>query len=211
METAQVVHPGLHAPGGERFRTLAIVLVIGVAIAGAAIFLDGSRAASFTTVTLTGDASGPRPLVGGAPPDFAATTVTGEAFRLADLRGRPIWLTFGASWCADCRAESPDLQATIDRYAPAGLAMVSVWIDEGDQDVRDYATRAGLDFTMIADPSTALAGRYRVFGLPTHLFVGPDGTIREIRLGGLPAAEMDRLAGTIVREARPAWSPEARP
>ncbi len=199
METTPVGRQGLHAQGGERLRTLAIVLVIGVAIAGAAIFLDRPGAASFTTVWLTGDASGPRPLVGGTPPDFAATTVAGEAFRLADLRGRPVWLTFGASWCADCRAESPELQATYERYAPAGLAMVSVWIDEADQDVRDYAARAGLGFTMISDPSTALAGRYRVYGLPTHLFIGPDGTIREIRLGGLPASEMDRLAGSIVR------------
>ncbi len=175
------------------------MLVIGVAVAGAAIFLDRLGAASFTTISLTGDASGPRPLVGSTPPDFAATTVTGEAFRLADLRGRPVWLTFGASWCADCRAESPELQATYERYAPAGLAMVSVWIDEGDQDVRDYAARAGLDFTMIADPSRALAGRYRVYGLPTHLLIGPDGTIREIRLGGLRASEMDRLASAVVR------------
>jgi hypothetical protein len=34
---------------------------------------------------------------GCAPPDFAATTVTGETFRLADPRGRPVWLTALAS------------------------------------------------------------------------------------------------------------------
>lgn len=199
METTQVPRPQRHASGGERIRTLTILLAIGVAIAGATILLDRAGAPGFTTITLSGDASGSRPLVGGAPPDFTATTVTGEAFRLADLRGRPVWLTFGASWCADCRAEAPDLQSTYERYAPAGLAVVSIWIDEGDKDVRDYAARAGLGFTMIADPTTALASRYRTYGLPTHLFIGSDGTIRAIRLGGLPPGEMDALADAIIR------------
>lgn len=199
MESTQVVRPGFRLPGGERSRTVAIMLLVGIAIAGATYLLDRSGATGFTTVELTGDTSGPRPLVGGPPPDFAATTVDGEPFRLADLAGRPIWLTFGATWCADCRAEAPDLQATFERYAPAGLAVVSIWIEEGDQDVRDYASRVGLDFTKIADPSTALASRYRIYGLPTHFFIAPDGTIREIRLGGLRAEEMDRLARSILQ------------
>jgi peroxiredoxin len=199
METAPVLRAQLPASGGERRGTLTILLVIGVAIAAATILLDRAGAPGFTTITLTGDASGSRPLVGGAPPDFVATTATGEAFRLEDLRGRPIWLTFGASWCADCRAEAPDLQATYERYAPAGLALVSIWIDEGDRDVRDYAARVGLDYTMIADPTKALASRYGTYGLPTHIFIGPDGTIRTIRLGGLPPGEMDALANSIIR------------
>jgi peroxiredoxin len=193
---APAARPGLRLPGGERVRTLAIMLVVGAAIAAGAYLLD--RTDGYTTVELTGDTSGVRPVVGGAPPEFSATTVDGEPFKLADLAGRPIWLTFGASWCADCRAEAPDLQATYARYAPAGLAVVSIWIEESDQEVRDYAARVGLDFTMIADPSTSLASRYRTYGLPTHFFINPDGTIREIRIGGLPAAEMDRLVKSIL-------------
>jgi peroxiredoxin len=199
METTQAVHSGLRGPGRERLRTLAIMVIVGAAIAGATYLLERSGATGYTTIELTGDTSGVRPLVGGSPPNFAATTVDGEAFKLSDLAGRPIWLTFGATWCADCRAEAPDLQATYERYAPAGLAVVSIWIEEGDAEVRDYASRVGLTFTKIADPSTALASRYRTYGLPTHFFIGPDGTIREIRLGGLRAEEMDRLVRSILQ------------
>ncbi len=199
METMQAIRPGFRAPGGERLRTLVVMLVVGVGIAGATYLLDRSGATSYTTIELTGDTSGARPLVGGPPPEFAAMTVDGEPFRLADLAGKPVWLTFGASWCADCRAEAPDLQATYAKYAPAGLAVVSIWLEESDQEVRDYASRVGLTFTKIADPSTALASRYRIYGLPTHYFIGRDGTIREIRLGGLPKDEMDRLVESIIQ------------
>ncbi|HEX5590214.1 MAG TPA: TlpA disulfide reductase family protein [Candidatus Limnocylindrales bacterium] len=199
METTQQLRPGLRIPGGERVRTLAIMVTAGILIAAAAYLVDATGSNGVTTIELTGDTSGPRPLAGAAPPDFSATTVDGEPFRLADLAGRPIWLTFGASWCADCRAEAPDLQATYAQYAPAGLAVVSIWIEESDADVRAYADRVGLEFTMIADPSTALASRYRTYGLPTHFFIGPDGTIQEIRLGGLPRAEMDRLVESILQ------------
>ena len=199
MATTQVVGPGLRAPGGERLRTLVIMLVVGAAIAGATYLLDRTGATGYTTIELTGDTSGARPLVGGSPPNFSAATVDGEAFKLADLAGRPIWLTFGATWCADCRAEAPDLQATYAKYAPEGLAVVSIWLQESDQEVRDYAARLGLTFTKIADPSTVIASRYRTYGLPTHFFIGPDGAIREIRLGGLPPGEMDRLARSILQ------------
>lgn len=199
METTQANRPGLHAPGGERLRTLAIMLVVGVLIAAGAYFLDQSGAARYTTIELTGDTSGERPIAGSVPPDFSATTVNGDVFRMADLKGRPIWLTFGASWCADCRAEAPDLEATYKQFAPAGLAVVSIWLQENDQDVRDYAARLGLDFTMIADPNTALASRYRTYGLPTHFFIGTDGTVREVRLGGLPREEMARLVESIIQ------------
>ena len=64
--------------------------------------------------------------------------------------------------------------------------------------VRRYAERVGMDIVLIPDPSTTLAGRYRIMGLPTHYFVTADGLIQEIRLGGLPPAEMDRLAVSIV-------------
>jgi peroxiredoxin len=171
--------------------------VVAVAIAVGTMLLDAK--AGFTSVTLTGDTSGPRPTVGQAPPDFTATTTDGKAFSLAALKGQPVWLTFGATWCGDCRAEAPDLQATAAKYRSTGLVVVGVFLQENASNITAYAKRVGMDFTFIPDPSTILASRYRVMGLPTHIFIGRDGLIREMRLGGLPPEEMDRLAQSILR------------
>lgn len=62
-------------------------------------------------VQVTGDTSGPAPEVDKPAQDFAARTVKGEPISLSGLKGRPVWLTFGASWCTARRAEAPDMSA----------------------------------------------------------------------------------------------------
>ena len=40
------------------------------------------------------------------------------------------------------------------------------------------------------DPSTQIAGRYRINGLPTHFFIDREGIIRDMQVGGLNRAAM---------------------
>ena len=186
--------------GSERMRTIVVLVVVGIVLAGAAVVVEQPWTNDgFTDVTLTGDVSGVTPAAGVVAPDFKTTTVDGTPVSVAGFKGRPVWLTFGASWCPDCRGEAPDLQATYEKYAAQGLVVLSIWISEDVQAVRDYASRVGLTFTQVADPSTTIASRYRILGVPTHYFISPDGVIKEVRIGGLPPAEMERLVGTILQ------------
>ncbi len=47
---------------------------------------------------------------GDAAPDFELTALTGETIRLSQLRGQPVLLNMGATWCPDCRREPPLLE-----------------------------------------------------------------------------------------------------
>jgi peroxiredoxin len=185
-------------PGG-RLATLAVVVATAVVIGLVAFLVDQPLASDGpTAVTLAGDTSGPAPAVGAVPPDFSATDTDGKAVSLGALKGTPVWLTFGASWCGDCRAEAPDLEATYEKYKSRGLAVVGVFIEEDATAVAGYAGRVGLTFPMVADPATRIASRYHTLGIPTHVFIGRDGLIREIRIGALEPAEMDRLVASLV-------------
>jgi cytochrome c biogenesis protein CcmG/thiol:disulfide interchange protein DsbE len=182
---------------GGRLATIAIVVVTAAVIAGVAWFID--QPGGTTSVELTGDVANAAPAVGQPPPDFKATLVDGTPVSLSQYAGQPVWLTFGATWCGDCRAEAPDLEATYQKYKDAGLVVLAVNIDEGATAVKDYAARVGLTFPAVADSDTAIASRYRIMGIPTHYFIGRDGTIQQIRLGGLQPQDMEQLVAGIMQ------------
>ncbi|MCH8614165.1 TlpA family protein disulfide reductase [Arsenicicoccus dermatophilus] len=190
---------------GSRRNQLLVLLVTALLVAGGAWLLGGrtgsgrSATAGGQSVTVTGDRSGPAPEVGKAPQDFTATTVTGERVSLASLKGKPVWLTFGASWCTACRAEAPDLEAAYQAAKGQGLQVVAVNLQEKPADVLAYAGRVGLTYPQVADPETALASRFRIAGLPTHFFVDKDGVLRKIHVGGLTRAGMGEQIAAITR------------
>ncbi len=113
----------------------------------------------------------------------------GNPVRLVDLRGRPVWITFWASWCPPCQAETPTIRDLAEAYAPQGLAMVGISVQEATEaDVRAYAEKYDLRHTIAADLAGDVFRRYRVFGLPTQYFLDRDGIIRSIVQGPVTLA-----------------------
>ena len=120
----------------------------------------------------------------------------GNPVRLADLRGNPVWINFWASWCPPCQAETPTIRDTAEAYAPQGLAVVGISVQEAtEDDVRAYAAKYGLEYTVAADLTGDVFRRYRVFGLPTQYFLDENGIIRSIVQGPVtPESAASNLA-----------------
>lgn len=159
---------------------------------------------SFTSVVLAGRATGPAPEVGKPAPDFTATTIEGKKVTLSELRGHPVWLTVGASWCQPCRAENPDVEATYEKYRGQGLKLLAVFIQDNRSDIEAYAERAGLTYPKVDDSDGRIASSYRIVGIPSHFFIDSSGVLREIRISSLDPSTMDEnLAEIGVDVARP--------
>ena len=117
---------------------------------------------------------------------YRLTDLDGQPVRLADLRGRGVWLNFWASWCPPCQSETPILRDLAEHYADEGLTVVGISVQEtSEADVRAYAERYQLGYTIAADVSGHIFRLYRPPGLPTQIFIGPDGAIRSIVLAPL--------------------------
>jgi len=183
--------------GAGRLQTILVIGVTAVVIAVAAVAMGGGTG-GVSQVELAGDVAGAAPAVGAVPPGFSGVTYDGTPVSLADYAGKPMWLTFGASWCPDCRSEIPDVEATYQKYKDQGLVVLGVFISEGASDIAGYAGRAGLTFPIVVDERTVVAGTYRTLGIPTHFFIGADGTIKEIRIGALHRDDMDRAVAAIM-------------
>jgi peroxiredoxin len=149
------------------------------------------EAAGVQAVKLTGAGEGAPPKVGTPAQDFTATTVDGQKVSLSSFKGQAVWLTFGASWCAACKAEAPDIQAAYEKFKPQGVVVLSVSISEDSATVKDYGDRIGLTFPKIADPETRIASAYRVAGIPAHFFIDKAGVLNSVKTGGLSPEQMD--------------------
>ncbi|MDP4013989.1 MAG: TlpA disulfide reductase family protein [Candidatus Nanopelagicales bacterium] len=170
-----------------------LVLAVTSLLVLAAAYIVQTRTATdpgVSAIELTG-AVGEAPEVGKSAPDFTAQTVQGRQVSLSDYRGRPVWLTFGASWCAACQAEAPDIQAAYERAGESGPVVISVYISEDSAAVRDYTERVGLTYPAIADPDTRIASQYRVLGIPVHFFIDRSGVLRATTTGAMSPEQMD--------------------
>jgi peroxiredoxin len=197
MDAAQAPAPQARGLGAGRLRTIAVLVVTAVLVA-VAVWIVDRPADDGVTVRPGQVASGEPPRAGAVPPDFSATAIDGTEVSMAALKGQPTWLTFGASWCPDCRAEATDLQAAYEEYGPQGLAILGVFIDEPEADAKAYADRVGFTFPLVSDPQGRIADLYRTYGIPIHFFVGRDGTIQDVRIGRLTPEDMDQAIGQIL-------------
>lgn len=184
----------------SRMGTLSVLVVTTALVMVAAYLVERpSATAGISKITLSGPSKGAPPKIGTPAQDFTATTTEGKAVSLSDYRGHPVWLTFGASWCAACQAEAPDIETTYQEGKADGLVVLSISINEEASTVRDYSQRLGLTFPTVADPDTRIASAYRVLGIPAHFFIDRAGVLRSVKTGSLSLGKMKTAVKSISR------------
>ena len=135
------------------------------------------------------------------------TDLNGTPIRLADLRGKAVWINFWASWCPPCQFETPTLRTMDQRYRDRGLVIVAVQVQQTVEAGRDYAARYGLGYTIGADVTGAMFHAYKVFALPTQFFIDPNGIVRQIVNGPLDEARAATLIDSILPPGSSGGSP----
>lgn len=139
------------------------------------------------------------PRAGDPAPGFTAVDLDGGARSLAALRGKPVWVVFMASWCAQCRVEAPDVQqAHVERD---DVHVVAVYLSEDQQVAGDYARRLGLTFTQVPDPAAEISAAYGVRAIPAHYFVDARGVVREVAVGALSESQIETHLDRLVSPA----------
>jgi thiol-disulfide isomerase/thioredoxin len=126
--------------------------------------------------------------IGSEAPPFSGTLVGAGApvtKSLDDYRDSVVLLNVWATWCLPCRTEMPSIQALHERYAPHGLKVVAVSIDDPGSEaaIRDFAAEYGLTFEILHDPSGAIRRDYQTTGVPETFVIGPDRVIRRKQIG----------------------------
>lgn len=125
--------------------------------------------------------------VGSHAPAFRGETVGGPRREktLADYRGDVVLLNVWATYCIPCRVEMPSIEVLQKTYAPRGLRIVAMSVDDtaGDASIRAFAQRYGLTFEILHDPSGAIERDYQTTGVPETFVIARDGVIRKKVIG----------------------------
>lgn len=141
--------------------------------------------------------------VGATAPDFSVvnddgstyqlTDLAGKPIKLADLRGKAVWVNFFTTWCPPCQSEVPILRDLSARYKDRGLELVAVSVQEtSPADVAAYAARYQLAYTIGFDGSGKILHAYKAYALPTQIFIDANGVIASIV--GAPLDEAGAVA-----------------
>jgi cytochrome c biogenesis protein CcmG/thiol:disulfide interchange protein DsbE len=141
--------------------------------------------------------------VGAMAPEFTVPLSDGSTYQLADLHGKPIlladlrgkavWINFWTTWCPPCQSEVPILRDLSERYRDRGLVLIAISVQEtSPADVQAYADRYQLGYTIGFDGSGTIFHAYKAYGLPTQVFIDPNGVIQAIV--GAPLDEAGAIA-----------------
>jgi cytochrome c biogenesis protein CcmG/thiol:disulfide interchange protein DsbE len=152
----------------------------------------------FAIVALTRPAADDgRIATGQIAPEIAGTTLDGEPFSLADLRGRPVVVNFWGPTCVPCRTEFPLLRSKVGEHADDGLVVVGVLMADPPDPARAFIAEQGATWDTVDDPSGAIKSAYRVVARPQSYFIDRDGILRSIQIGEVRDADFERQYGLI--------------
>jgi len=150
------------------------VLIVVILVAGAA----------WTIASRVPGALATRERARRATPDISLPTLDGGTFTLSRQLGKPVIVNFWAMWCPPCRAELPAFEEVYKNHRDDGLVIVGVDVAEPQDVVTQFVADMGLTFPIALDSDGEALALYRVQGLPATLFIGRDGTIRDMIVGG---------------------------
>jgi peroxiredoxin len=112
-------------------------------------------------------------------PDFTLKDYTGKTVRLADYKGKVVFVNFWATWCGPCKYEIPMFVELQQKYGARGLNLLGISIDDPVEDLKPFVDEHRMNYPVLVglgheDVQDAYGP---LMGVPVTVVVARDGTI----------------------------------
>ncbi|HEU5155441.1 MAG TPA: TlpA disulfide reductase family protein [Streptosporangiaceae bacterium] len=134
-------------------------------------------------------------------PRVRGTTLDGEPFDLAALRGKVVVVNFWASWCAPCRGEAPALEQVYREHKSRGVEFAGVDIKDDREPARAFVRKFKVGYPSIVDPDGQVTLAFRDVppnAVPSTLILDRQGRIAARVIGATTYDRLTRLLGQVI-------------
>lgn len=128
-------------------------------------------------------------------PNLQLEALDGQSqVELASFRGRPVLLTFWASWCGPCRTELPELERLYGEMMGHGLVVLTVSVDRTVAAAERFMQRTGLRLPVYRLGLDELR-KLGLQSIPTSVLLDGEGRTVQIYAGYSPKmpAEIEEM------------------
>lgn len=151
----------------------------------------------------------------GAAGDFPITVYQGQdvlggsqvSFSHVTGLGKPVVLNFWAGLCPPCRAEMPDLQSVYGQYSDRVLLFgldVGPFVGLGsNEDGRKLLKDLKITYPAGTTADAQVVRRYEILGMPTTVFIAPDGRVVQKWTGLLTKNKLKELVEQLLAASQP--------
>ena len=116
--------------------------------------------------------------------DFNVVALEGGKVRLADFKGKVVFLNLWATWCGPCMEEMPAMERLWQRYKGQGLVVIALSMDSsGAKVVKPFIEQAKFTYRVALDPKMEIAQLYGARSVPSTFIIDRSGVLRAIALG----------------------------
>ncbi|MHB8811301.1 MAG: TlpA family protein disulfide reductase [Desulfobulbaceae bacterium] len=124
-------------------------------------------------------------VVGQPAPTFTLTDLHGKNWRLADLKGKVVFLNFWATWCQPCLQEMPSMAILNQRMPEGSFQMLTVLYNDRPEIAQNLVRKMGATFPVLVDANSIVARQYGLTGVPETYIIDLQGILREKFIGPL--------------------------
>jgi peroxiredoxin len=150
-----------------------------IAIASLLFLLCGAAHAGPDRVLPEDGAGAAIPVASSGPAaDFTLPDLDGRPMTLSPFLGKtPVLLVFWATWCPECRAAIPEINALATGPLADKLQIFALNYRESREKVAQAVRSHGIRYTVLLDERGRAARSYGVVGIPTYILIDRKGNI----------------------------------